>query len=275
MIPLVRNDIYNKITNKQSFLDLCKEQQIKTPERYSYIPESFPFVVKPKHNITENGKSLYPHIINNSVELRYFERNENENDFFYEEFIGGKSFYLLFYISRNGHSECFSQENLIQQDKGKSIIFAVASRIHKCKISDHFITLFRKIHFHGIVMVELRSRDGHYYAIEANPRFWGPSQLIIDQQWTIFRHFIEDFTGQSSSKVQCPSSKPRYYLWLNGFIDGIINARKTAYFGLKKRILLKLLLNIMCDIYLKHDTIWLFLFELSHIIKNRIVYGNR
>src|SRR5690606_1826134 len=115
------------------------------------------------------------------------------------EFIAGESFYLLFYFYKNGAAERFSQKNLMQQPSGGSIIAAVTSDFHRGHVALQFEELFRSIQFRGLVMVEIRGQGDRYYMIEANPRFWGPSQLFVDAGVNLFEAFMFDY-GLLNSK---------------------------------------------------------------------------
>ena len=116
----------------------------------------------------------------------------SEGKMFYE-YVKGRSYYLLFYFGKFGNIKKFSQENLAQQFEGKSIIAAISSTIHKENICTQYETLFKEINYHGFVMVELRKNHTGYYMIEANPRFWGPSQLLINCNTAFFEEFLYDY----------------------------------------------------------------------------------
>jgi hypothetical protein len=44
----------------------------------------------------------------------------------------------------------------------------------------HFLADYCYEGFYGLVMIEVKEYDNQFYMIEANPRLWGPSQLILD-----------------------------------------------------------------------------------------------
>ena len=174
-IPLVQQELYNQISNKQSFGELCRSYSIKTPEEIEPNEKRvMPYVAKPrKYRSEKNMSVLYPVIIYNQDDYNKFIKCYDEEDFYFQKYIEGRSFYLLYYFHRNGHIYKYSQENLIQQPEGKSIVAAVSSDLHDSKEALKYEKLFKSINFHGLVMVEVRGVDNDFYMIEANPRFWG------------------------------------------------------------------------------------------------------
>ena len=49
IIPLISNDLYNTISDKESFRNLCKANSIPVPEKVKFDKKNIPFVVKPKY----------------------------------------------------------------------------------------------------------------------------------------------------------------------------------------------------------------------------------
>jgi len=273
IIPLPGEATYSLFTNKLSFSDLCRRHEIQTPTRYTAIPTEYPYVIKPIRNISNNGNSLYPYIINDVDDINYCRSIEDLDNYYYEEYIPGKSYYLLFYISTDGHAVSSSQENLVQQDNGKSVVFAVSIDLHKKPICSNFKSLFKKYGFQGLIMVELKFYNNNYYAIEANPRFWGPSQLLIDGNSKILNSFLYDL--HCSPTIIHPETDKigHYYLWTGGFLQCILNGYKLKYHMEYKHPLILVLRSIFCDIYFKRDTIILFFYELTNLIYKRVRYG--
>lgn len=151
------------------------------------------------------------------------------NSFFYEEFIDGRSFYLLYYFNRKGDVYTFSQENLAQQPHGKSIVAARTSNIHEEEIGKKIEILFQKLGFYGLVMIELRKYNEDYYVIEANPRLWGPSQLFVDSGCNFFEAFLED-NGLVKKHVEF-SENMSLYFWNGGFCETWKNDEQIQYFN--------------------------------------------
>lgn len=218
IIPLVNKELYVTISDKQSFVSLCEQHHITVPPVCSITDSSErPVVAKPKKYISSDGSICAPIFINDALELKDFVQNHLADDFIFQEFIVGRSFYLLFYISKNENVYMLSQENLKQQPGGKSILYAKTSDIHKRKdIVEPYINMLLSIGFHGMIMIELRENDENYYMIEANPRFWGPSQLFCDANYNLFECMLFDY-GFLQNKPILDEKRDAYYLWSGGF----------------------------------------------------------
>jgi predicted ATP-grasp superfamily ATP-dependent carboligase len=226
IVPLPDERLYARISDKYSFGSLCRRYGISVPGEYmdpSVI--EFPCVAKPRqYVIGGTGSSLSPVILGNERELGEFIHKNVNGDFYLQEYIPGRSFYLLYYISRDGEIIKCSQENLMQQPGGKSILAAVSSDIHEHAVSSGFEHLLREIGYRGLIMMEVRGGDGQYTMIEANPRLWGPSQLFIDAGVDLFEYFLSDY-----ELIDRPSGKPhtfhkhKKYYWHGGLV-AVLNA---------------------------------------------------
>ncbi len=263
VIPLVDYSLYKNITNKQSCSKIVNSFGITIPEKINIsLNLKYPFVAKPKTNIDNRKNSLYPYLIFNQIEYEIFQKNENINDYYFEEFVNGKSYYLLYYFSNNGGVYKYSQQNLAQQANGKSIILARPAKIHTEKISQHFEEILKKLGFHGLAMVDLLLKENIFYFIEINPRFWGPLQLTIDNHSLILDAFIHDYfpeiiTLPLPNKIKY--NKP--YSYIGGFLENIIRGQKIKWYE-KDRKILNIIKSLFSDIYLRKDTVGLFFFEI-------------
>ena len=229
-IPLVGKDLYEKISDKYKFRNICIENGILVPDEYENVEfAKLPFVAKPKEYASKEGKSHKPMLVFEEEDRKSFIKEFDADDFYYQKFIGGKSFYLLYYFSKEGDVYRFSQENHIQQPEGKSIIGAISSDFHLSDESKKYEKLFKKIGFVGLVMVEVKNFDEKNYMIEANPRFWGPSQLFIDAGINLFMPFL--FDHDLSGDINCAKKgkKNIRYFWSNGLRDVILTGGKVAY----------------------------------------------
>lgn len=193
-IPLVAEELYLSISDKKSFATLCRQAGLEVPLEYSSAENlRFPCVAKPIVYQNNAGQYLNPVMLATAQAYSEFLEDHDANDFFFQDFVVGNSHYLLYYFSGEGRVYRFSQQNLLQQVGGKSIVAAVPGRIHETAIADRYERLFRSLGFRGFVMVELRETpDGRWVMIEANPRFWGPSQLFLDAGRDFFRAFLSD-----------------------------------------------------------------------------------
>ncbi len=80
------------------------------PEKLE-IHEKFerPYVAKPKKYIAQNEKIYSPVLVLSEEEHKAFFHNYPRDEFFYQEYVAGESYYLLYYFSRSGQIEMFSQ----------------------------------------------------------------------------------------------------------------------------------------------------------------------
>jgi len=255
-VPLVDEQIYHLVSDKYSFGNLCKKNGIKTPQELSINEvNSFPVVVKPRCYFTSDGKIISPQIIKDMPELINFMSQNCPDDFYMQQYIKGESYYLLYYFCKDGKFECFSQKNILQQSRGKSIIAAVPADIHEKDISKKFVELFKSINFTGLVMVELRFFDGEYYMIEANPRLWGPSQLFVDSGKQFFELFLYDcgFNVQID-KSSCPRTNTKYF-WMGGLVETLYRYGEIVFHIEDHNLFEKEFRYFLSnDVYLRDDT---------------------
>ncbi|MCB0753136.1 MAG: hypothetical protein KDC52_16815, partial [Ignavibacteriae bacterium] len=95
VVPLCNSELYNKISDKFSFSKLCNSHEINIPREYDKIENvSFPFVIKPKKYFGDNNLvNKKPQIITTKLELSDLVDEQDNSKYYYQEFIGGKSFY--------------------------------------------------------------------------------------------------------------------------------------------------------------------------------------
>lgn len=214
-IPLVEEALYQQISDKGSFGKLCLSYGIKVPNTVEFNKENIPFVVKPK--FYETTEILSSPIIVDSEKILNSIDFDSQN-YYCQEYINGNSFYLLYYISKNKKIYRLDQENLLQQPQGKSI---VAARLISQFVDDRkFRNMFNTINFHGLVMIEIRIVNNEPYIIEANPRFWGPSQLFVDCGVNLFEYFLKDY----DFKICDLKTEPRQtlYFWNGGMSSNVV-----------------------------------------------------
>lgn len=194
-IPLCDESLYVSISDKSSFTQLCRKSGIDVPEEFDSITAApLPCVAKPKYYKGKvSGKILNPIIIENEIELKTFLKEYESKDFFFQEYIPGGSYYLLYYFFKDNREPLtYSQENLAQQKSGGSILAAKSSDLHHTDLARKYKKLFQQIRFTGLVMVEVRGSPQEAKMIEANPRFWGPSQLFVDANVNFFSALLYD-----------------------------------------------------------------------------------
>jgi len=220
IVPLVEEPLYEIISDKYSFSELCRRMNLLVPSEYSSIEHAkTPFVAKPKKYFSDNGITYSPVLIYDDEDKKIFCDKHNADDFYYQEYVNGSSYYLLFYFCGNGDVIRYSQKNVAQQPQGKSIVAAVSSSIHKDKIADEYELFFNRLGYRGFVMIELRRMNSEYFMIEANPRFWGPSQLFVDAGVDLFSAFLYDYGVLEKMPVYRNSTDKIRYYWHGGVVS--------------------------------------------------------
>ncbi len=259
-IPLVNEKLYEEISDKEKFWKICRENNLCTPNLIC-LQDTYkqPFVAKPKKYFSTKGEVYSPIIIENEIKFSEFKEKYYEEDFTYQEYIEGKSYYLLFYFTQKGRVYKFSQENYAQQAGGKSILAAGCSNLHL----DSFITckyeeLFLKMGYYGFVMVELRKKREQYYMIEANPRLWGPSQLFCDAGYNLFEVFLNEY-GFIDKIPERKINSEEKYLWSGGAKGTLLEDKSCMWFGNGKiQVKENWQLFLKNDIYRREDTLNIF-----------------
>lgn len=228
-IPLVSEQLYTKISDKKTFAELCTKNRVQVPQEfYNLSLAKIPFVAKPKTYVSSDGIVNTPQLITKEFEKYSFQEKHNPDDFFYQEYISGRSLYLLYYFYKDRGLEKFSQENFIQQPGGKSILAAESSGFHNKGESLLYEELFKSVNFTGLVMVEVKEQKGLYYMIEANPRFWGPSQLFVDAESNFFAAFLFD-AGLLQEKPIFKDAQHTKYYWHGGVAEILKKQSSLAY----------------------------------------------
>jgi predicted ATP-grasp superfamily ATP-dependent carboligase len=259
IVPLVDADTYVSVSDKKMFGEICRKNGILVPNEYESIADTtFPFVAKPRKYITPNGSIYTPLLIFNDKQKLSFLEECDPSDFYFQEYVEGRSIYLLYYFHRNGRLFKFSQENIIQQPDGKSIVAAVSSDFHNTAESVKYEQLFRRIGFYGLVMVELKANEEGNLMIEANPRFWGPSQLFVDAGMNFFEAFLHDYDFMNIAPTFRNPQKTKYF-WFGG-VQNTYHYNKKLSFHKRTEMDFLMYLNawIRHDVYKRPDTLEVF-----------------
>lgn len=251
IIPVVEKKLYETISDKRSFWELCKQNSFKVPKIYSEKENlEFPIMVKPKKYRLSTNEVAAPQKVCSMEQLERLMNKYNRQDFDYQQFITGESYYLLYYIGVNGSVYAFSQKNQYQQPNGKSMIAAEPAHIHEEKISEDYVLLLKKVGFYGLIMIELRKHQNEYYMIEANPRMWGPSQLFVDANIDFFGYLLQDY----GARIEIENKRINYdarYFWSGGIKGKLSDCRLSG--TMDESELLRLLEPY--DIYNREDTL--------------------
>jgi len=259
-IPLVDESLYESISDKFKFNEICVRGNILVPQEYKRIEEArIPYVVKPIKYRAENDGTNSPLLILEKKDHNLFIEQYKSEEFYFQEFLNGDSFYLLYYFHRDGSISKLSQQNYMQQPRGKSIIAAQSSDFHKTNESLKYEKLFKSLNFFGLVMVEVKRKEGANYMIEANPRFWGPSQLFVDAGINLFNSFLYDFSLIDEKPSPRELSKKIKYFWFGGFVQTLVsNGRITYHSYTSDQYATHLPEWLSADIYNRDDTRELF-----------------
>lgn len=261
ILPVTDKRHYELISDKSAFYELCEKNNLKVPLVYQDIhhcPEKF--VAKNKFlQSAKTKKYLAPVLIYDISDKEDFLRTYDVDDYYYEEYLDptqGGSYYLLYYFFKNQSVQKFSQENILQQADGKSIVIAKSADIHNTCISQKYEDLFHKLGFRGLVMVELRKHNDEYYMIEANPRMWGPSQLCIDSGISMLHAFLYDW-GLTNVPVEV-NPKEKYYCWSGGIRENLIEHKKLSVLCNAEFSVDQIKDIFGSDIYCREDTMMIF-----------------
>jgi predicted ATP-grasp superfamily ATP-dependent carboligase len=259
-LPLVSSELYARISDKYAFGELCRKYSLIVPKEFEDPDRlTFPFVAKPRlYFSNDRARTLQPHLILSESDWTTFLSTEDKSAFYYQEFVEGSCFYLLYYIARDGRVVAFSQQNLLQQADGKSMIVARSANLHLEPIAVKYADMLQQVGFNGLIMIELKKRGDEYVMIEANPRLWGPSQLFVDAQIPIFERFIleQGFEFQPTTLSEVGEVM---YFWHGGMVQDEKAGKALAYHDYTPDQLdedLEALLG--SEVYLREDTKELF-----------------
>lgn len=265
LVPLVDTQLYERISDKYSFGKACFDFGIPIPQEYQIPPRSGHFVAKPRNYEAIDKRQLKPYLIHNTADLAVFHQQEDEADYYFQEYIEGNSVYLLACIPRSGNPVLFSQENLLQQANGGSVILARRDDFYKQHGAVQYLELLAELNFHGLIMIEVRFHKDtqQHFMIEANPRLWGPSQLVVDNNIDIFGAMLRDH-GFNVDHAPNQGTQGQYYFWSGGLSDG----RTPTYHNYSADRFVDEFSSINRDnLFLRDDTMALFRHELLEASK--------
>lgn len=267
-IPLPVAGTYAELTNKKSSTLLFLQNGCTVPLEFD-CPEAapLPLIAKPRQNIDAGGSSLYPIFLSSRKDFLDFASSQDVSEFFFQEHVHGESHYLLFHISQLGQTVSWSQQNLLQQPDGKSMLLAKPSSFHLTSLAEHMTTLLRKRGFTGLGMIEvIRDRERTVF-IEMNPRIWGPIQFCQDQGVPILSAFIGELLHGDASYylngVTPRRSKDRLYFWFGGLLQTWLSGQRPTWHAPPIPFWRLLLQGLRNDVYLRRDSWRCFLRELA------------
>lgn len=262
--PLANEAVYRRLSDKQAFVSLCEESGLALPrELESPMGAPLPFVAKPRC-YEGNQQQVKPYLVHTQDQLRWFLEREDPREYFFQEYVEGDSLYLLFSRDLYGRVVGFSQRNLIQQADGRSIIAACCGDLHlKHAVTAPFLTMLDALDYRGLAMFELRGTPQAYRVIEANPRPWGPLQLVVDHCPQLLEHWFADFLEDADQASQAPTHAVEgWYFWLGGLVEDRRNGVRSDMHGYAASQLLNDCDRLMsAEVYARPDSMRLFLHQ--------------
>lgn len=257
ILPLVDASVYARLSNKMSSIQYFAGFGVAAPKQLDVSEvKVFPVVAKPFRNVGADQIVRYPIIIGSSSELTFFRQRQDFEEFFLQEYVVGKSYYLLIYISADGRIFSSSQLNSGQQSGGKSIVMAETASFHKDEASSRVLAALAAVDFRGFAMVEFIVSGQRKHFIEMNPRVWGPLQLVTSHDCGIVEAFIGDYAHSDPNYYDhIRRSKPERarYLWLGGVLAEIRSGRRVRW-AVSSGVFRKVLSYLASDVYFRRDS---------------------
>lgn len=225
-ISLPHEDTYLLFSDKYTFANTCHNFGINTPRKIDINLKQFnqKFVVKPKFLSEEANILNIPLLIENEESFRKFKNlGIDLNQHFIQKLIEGPSYYYCAVYELGNKKAWFVQKNLHQQPNGKSILKAIPYNLSLSTINkiDHMMNNYK---WDGVMMFELKEEleTGELFAIECNPRLWGPLQLALDNGVDFVRSLIDP-------AYEClnPANMKKGYIWRAGYFHGYLLKQKT------------------------------------------------
>lgn len=261
-VPLVDKALYETISDKSTFLALMESFGVPLPPQIKQVgPTDLPVVAKPLHEVSRRtGRKLYPELIFTAETLEAFLVDDVAEDYFFQKYLNGRSYYFLAFFPRNGEPVVRYQENLLQQPNGKSMLAARLCGCPDLDIESRLLRGFQSVGFFGFVMVELIEVSGVLHLIEANPRLWGPFELAIKAG------FRPDAIVDGKQAEY--GSSNALYLWMSGLLLSLMSGGSPrCYPQLLRKLIAQPTALFGADIYLRQDTLCLLGHELNQALR--------
>lgn len=269
-VELVPEAIYSQVSDKAKFIRLITSFGMSAPpEVPNPAAADLPIVAKPFAEFSSiDGAKCYPELIFSAAHLDRFLQTARAEDYFYQRYLAGDSYYYLMHLSADGTHRVAYQQNLLQQANGKSML---AARLCDCPdeaLGDRLVAALRSVNYCGFVMVEILYAEGDFYVIEANPRLWGPFDLAC--RTAVASALLENLDAQASIRLSTEIMSRSGYTWLGGLVSEVMLGRKLRVYPNALRFLAAELLSRRCrDVFLRSDTRKLFFREIKTAISAR------
>jgi hypothetical protein len=116
---LVKTSLYQSISDKYSFGELCASNGLAILEELvDPSPSDIPMVAKPRTYQFADGSVVAPELLVDQQSFIQFEQSKCRDNYYFQKFVDGQSFYLLYYFYRDGKVVNLSQQNLLKQPNG-------------------------------------------------------------------------------------------------------------------------------------------------------------
>lgn len=270
-LPTVDLNIYKRISDKESYAELAVRYGMAVPAMLSSIPERFiaPLVVKPKVGTASSENVLKaPLLIEGPSNFASFKaRGLDLSQHFAQEYIEGPSFYYCGIYDRGKRLADFSQQTIMQEPDGGSVVVAIPAEL-PVELIDKIDILMSDLEWFGVMMMEFKKSGETYYAIECNPRFWGPLQLSLDNGVDFAGMLVRISTGSTVPVMAAVREESRCgYLWLGGFLNALFKKmrlrRRIQFYPPVKDTLKDYRYR---DVWLRTDTFIYFFLEFATIL---------
>lgn len=230
VLPTVDLSTYEIVSDKQSFVELARRHGLPAPPERPGIPDRFDSkcVVKPIRGVWGRQDVLTsPVLIESEAALENLRRRSiSPEHHFVQDYIEGPSFYYCGLYRRGEKLLSFEQRTLTQQPDGRAVVRAIPFPL-PAEIVRKVDEMMSSLRWQGLMMMELKESRGSLYAIECNPRLWGPLQLAVDNGadfpcalWRLAR-------GEDPQTVS-PRPTATGYVWMSGYLGGWLIARRTG-----------------------------------------------
>ncbi len=269
-VDLVSEEVYSTVSDKGAFIQLISAfGMLPPPEVTNPSLADLPIVAKPFFEFSRvNAKKCYPELIFSPLDFERFKQSTREQDYFYQRYLNGHSFYYLMYLSPNGQHQFAYQQNLLQQANGKSMLAAAACGCPSEPLREALLASLRSVGFTGFIMVEVMQVESVFYVIEANPRLWGPFDLACRTPLAL--GLISGLGLSIPLQNSGPSAPIGCYTWIGGLLGQWLGGHKVRRYPGAFRILIKEFGKLRCkDVLLRRDTYKLFFGEISASISDR------
>ena len=87
-------------------------------------------------------------------------------------------------------------------------------------MAQRYVKMLKESGFTGLIMIEVRYAENSekYFVIEANPRLWGPMQLLVDNNVDLFGAMLRDYGFGVDLDGMSQDTPNEYYFWSSGMV---------------------------------------------------------